>query len=336
MNPHSFWQGRRVLVTGGNGFIGSFVVEQLLGMGAQVRSTASREATKLRFLAPIADHIEILTGDLSDPEHARRCVDNQEIVLNLAAVVGGIEYNRTHPGSLFRDNIRPFLNVLDACREAGTGRVLVTSSACVYPRDCSIPTPESEGFKDSPEPTNAGYGWSKRMQEYLASAYTEEFGMDIVCARPFNAYGPRDDYDPATSHVIAGLIHKLENGMDPLIVWGDGSASRSFLYVEDFADGLLAVAEKARGPEAINIGADEEITIGELVHILIEVSGRKPELVFDTSKPNGQPRRSCDTKRAEKELDWRARTTLREGLIRTLNWYRTQGPGAASDSGDLT
>lgn len=319
-----FWHNRRVLVTGGNGFIGSFVVEQLLAQGARVRSTASRDATRLRFLAPVADQVEFVVGDLGDPDHARRCVAEQEIVLNLAAVVGGIEYNRTHPGSLFRDNVRPFLNVIDAAREAGVGRMLVTSSACVYPRDCTIPTPENEGFKDTPEPTNAGYGWSKRMQEYLAQAYAEEFGMDIVCARPFNAYGPRDDFDPATSHVIPGLIHKIESGVNPLIVWGDGSASRAFLYVEDFADGLLSVAEKAQGPAAINLGADEEVRIGDLARWLVELSGRKLELVFDTTKPNGQPRRSCDTSRAEAELGWRTRVPLREGLQRTLDWYRAE------------
>lgn len=325
----AFWNGRRVLVTGGNGFIGSFVVEQLLAAGARVRTTASREATQLRFLAPVADQIEIMVGDLSDQEHARRCTAEQEFVLHLAAVVGGIEYNRTHPGSLFRDNVRPYLSVLEAARDTGVGRVLITSSACVYPRDCTIPTPESEGFKDTPEPTNAGYGWSKRMQEYLAQAYTEEFGMDIVCARPFNAYGPRDDFEPATSHVIPGLIHKIESGVNPLVVWGDGSASRSFLYVEDFADGLLAVAEKAKGPAAINIGADEEITIGELTALLVELSGRQLDLVYDTTKPNGQPRRSCDTTRAETELGWRTRVPLREGLLRTIEWYRSAGPGRA-------
>ncbi|MEZ0371135.1 MAG: NAD-dependent epimerase/dehydratase family protein [Candidatus Sericytochromatia bacterium] len=321
-NQTSFWRGRRVLVTGGNGFIGSFVVEQLLAAGALVRSTASREATRTRFLERVAGDIEICVGDLAEPEHARRCVANQEIVMHLAAVVGGIEYNRTHPGSLFRDNTRPFLSVLEAAREAEVGRFLVTSSACVYPRDCTIPTPESEGFKDSPEPTNAGYGWSKRMQEYLALAYHQEFGMDIVSARPFNAYGPRDDFDPATSHVIPGLIEKIESGVDPLVVWGDGSASRSFLYVEDFASGLLAVVQKAKGPEAINIGADEEITIGELSRQLVELSGRPLELVFDRSKPNGQPRRSCDTRRAESELGWSAKVLLREGLRHTLDWYR--------------
>lgn len=317
-----FWAGRKVLVTGGNGFIGSFVVEQLVAAGARVTSTASRDESKYRFLGAVKDQIEVRVGDLADPAQAAKAVAGQELVLHLAAVVGGIEYNRQHPGSLFRDNTRPFISVLDAAREAGTSRVLVTSSACVYPRDCSIPTPESEGFKDQPEPTNAGYGWAKRMQEYLALAYCQEFGMDIVTARPFNAYGPRDDFEPATSHVIAGLIHKIESGIDPLLVWGDGSASRAFLYVEDFADGLITVAQKGKGPEAYNLGAAEEVTIGELARELVAISGRPLELIFDPSKPNGQPRRACDTSRAEAELGWRAKVPLADGLARTFAWYR--------------
>lgn len=317
------WKGRKVLVAGGNGFIGGFVVEQLLELGAAVSTTSSSEAGRYRFLESVKDDIETHVGDLSDPQVARRCLRGKDLLLSLAARVGGIEYNRSHPASLFRDNIRPFVSLLEAARDEGVGRVLVTSSACVYPRDCSIPTPEEEGFRGVPEPTNAGYGWAKRMEEYLAGAYAEEFGMDIVVARPFNAYGPRDDFSPETSHVIPALIRKVESGQSPLVVWGDGSASRSFLYVEDCARGILHVAEKADTPDAINLGADDEITIAKLATEIIRVSGHDVECVFDTTKPNGQPRRSCDTRRAREILGFTARVGLEEGLGRAIDYYRS-------------
>ncbi|PIQ26655.1 GDP-fucose synthetase [bacterium (Candidatus Blackallbacteria) CG17_big_fil_post_rev_8_21_14_2_50_48_46] len=317
-----FWHNRKVLVTGGNGFIGSFTVEKLVAAGAHVTTTSSLEENRFRFLENVKNEIDTRVGNLEDETFARACCQGQELVLHLAARVGGIEFNRLHPGSLFRDNMRAFLSTLEAARQEEVRRFLVTSSACVYPRNSSIPTPEEEGFKETPEPTNAGYGWSKRMQEYMAQAYVEEFGMDIVVARPFNAYGPRDDFDPQSSHVIAGLVHKIEQGINPLVVWGDGSASRSFLYVEDFANGLLTVAEKAQGPEAFNLGADEEITIRDLASLLVELSGRSLELIFDTSKPNGQPRRHCDNRKALEKLGFQTETPLREGLLKTLQWYR--------------
>jgi GDP-L-fucose synthase len=322
----SYWNGQRVLVTGGNGFIGSFVVEQLLAQGARVRSTASHEQTRYRFLDAVASEIEVCVGDLADPEIAARAVKDQDVVLHLAAHVGGIAYNRAHPATLFQKNMTAFLSVIEAARLASVHKFLVTSSACVYPRHVSIPTPESEGFLEQPEVTNAGYGWSKRMQEYLALAYAEEHGFPVVTARPYNAYGPRDDFDPVTSHVIAGLIHKIEQAHlhheDHIVVWGDGSASRSFLYVEDFARGLLTVAEKAQSPEAYNLGAPEEITMGELAQILIRLSGYDLKMVYDTSKPNGQPRRSCDSSRAQNELNYQTQISLEEGLRRTFDYYR--------------
>lgn len=321
-----YWTGKNVLVTGGNGFIGSFVVEQLLRAGARVRSTASSEATQYRFLSAVSQDIEVCVGDLSHEAIARQAVKGQDVVLHLAAHVGGIAYNRSHPATLFQKNMTPFLSVIEAARHAGVEKFLVTSSACVYPREVSIPTPESEGFLEQPETTNAGYGWSKRMQEYLAQAYREEFSLPVVTARPYNAYGPRDDFDPKTSHVIAALIHKIEEAhrlkQSHIVVWGDGSASRSFLYVEDFARGLLTVAEKATGPDAYNIGAPEEVTMGELAQLLIKLSGYSLEIQYDTSKPNGQPRRSCDSSRAEQELGFKTQFSLKTGLTNTFKYYR--------------
>jgi nucleoside-diphosphate-sugar epimerase len=217
--------------------------------------------------------VETRVGDLRDPAAAARAAAGHEVVLHLAARVGGIAYNIGHPASLFRDNLAAYMKVLDAARTAGVARFLVASSACVYPRACSVPAPESEGFLDRPEPSNEGYGWSKRMEEFLGESYAREYGMDIRIARPYNAYGPRDDFHPETSHVIPGFIRTIIAGRGPLVVWGDGTATRSFLYVSDLVRGLMAVAERSPSAAPIDIGPSEEVTIRELARS----SSKKPE-----------------------------------------------------------
>lgn len=328
-----FWAGKRVLVTGGAGFIGSHVVEQLLAHGARVTVPVLNPDRAGRFLAPRLPEIAVVPVDLRDPVAAERAVRDHEIVMHLAAVVGGIEYNISHPASIFRDNMLVFMSTLEAARRGGVERFLVTSSACVYPRHCSIPTPESEGFRDRPEPTNEGYGWAKRMEEFLGESYAREYGMKICIARPYNCYGPRDNFSKESSHVIPALIRRIWTDREtPLQVWGSGKQSRSFLYVDDFARGLLEVAEKYPNAEALNIGADSETTIAELVEMLSkiheETNGSKIEFVFDTSKPEGQPRRRCDTRLAETRIGYRARWDLARGLRETVKWYLEHGKGA--------
>jgi GDP-L-fucose synthase len=318
-----FWTGRTVLVTGGNGFIGSHVVEQLVAAGAVVTSTASSEQTKYRYLDKVRHAIRTVVGDLADPGCAQEAVRGQEIVMHLAARVGGLQYNLTHPGSIFHDNMAAFLSVIEAARQERVDRFLVTSSACVYPRDCSIPTPEAEGFIGRPEPSNEGYGWVKRMEEFLGGAYAREYGMQVRVARPYNAYGPRDNFDESSSHVIPGLIRRVMRGDNPLVVWGDGRATRSFLYVTDFARGLLAATERGTDAEPINLGSDEEVTISHLAQLVVEESGRTTKVLFDPSKPVGQPRRACETSKAGRLLDFRAAVPLRDGLRETIQWYRT-------------
>lgn len=318
----SHWNRRRVLVTGGNGFIGSHLVEQLLQKGAAVTATASSEATQFRFLDAVKKDIRSVVGDLRDPDNAARAVYGQQVVMQLAARVGGIDYNSRHHASLFHSNMLVFLSVIEAARVADVENFVVTSSACVYPRFCSIPTPEAEGFSGTPEPTNEGYGWAKRMEEYLGAAYAREYKMHVRIARPFNAYGPRDDFSSSGNHVIPALIRRVVRGDNPLVVWGRGSATRNFLYVSDLARGLMAVAEKSSQVEAINIGGTEETCIGELARTIIEVSGQGTKLVFDDSKPEGQPRRACDTTLAKTLLNFETEVTLRDGLARTLSWYR--------------
>jgi GDP-L-fucose synthase len=319
-----YWDRKKVLVTGGGGFIGSHVVERLLAVGKGVRVTvADRPSpTKRRNLKAVWKDISFKKAELADPKAALRLCRGQDVVLNLAASVGGVGWNSVHPGSLFRDNIAIGVNVLEAARRAEVERFLVVSSACVYPRECLIPTPETEGFRGAPEITNEGYGWAKRMAEYAGRAYASEFGMQVAIARPYNAYGPRDHFDPERSHVIAALVKRVCDGENPVKVWGDGSVTRSFLYVEDFARGLLDVAEKYPKADPLNIGADDEISMRELAEMIVRLAGSRAKLTFDLLKPAGQPRRRCDTAKAQKAIGFQARVALPEGLAKTIAWYR--------------
>lgn len=314
-----FWRGKRVLVTGASGFIGSHLVERLLEEGAIVTGTSRRGNPK--FLDGVKDKITLLAGDLVDAGFCARAVHGQDAVFHLAASVGGVQYNMKHPASLFRDNMQPFLNVIEAARLAKTSLFVTVSSACVYPRHCTIPTPENEGFKDFPEETNEGYGMAKRMQEYVSMQYAKEFGMRIAIPRPYNAYGPRDDFEPETSHVIPALIRRVESGENPLVVWGSGNQSRAFLYVDDFVEGILLTAERYPNADPVNIGMDRETTIRELIKTICRVAGKDPQLVFDTTKPEGQPRRNCDTTKMQNVLTWVPRTPLDGGLKKTIEWY---------------
>lgn len=320
----SFWEGKRVLVTGGAGFIGSHTVELLVNKGAKVRVIDNLENGTLKNLEVVKKKIEFVKGDLRVLDECIKAAKNQEVVLNVAAKVGGIGFNKAHPGTMFRDNILINTNMLEAARVADVERFLVVSTACVYRRDCTIPTPESEGFEGVPEPTNEGYGWAKRMAEVQGRAYAKEFGMKIGIVRPYNAYGPRDHFDPEKSHVIPALIRRVFNKENPLVVWGDGNQTRAFLYVTDFARGIVTAIEKYPIPDPINIGTDEEVKIKELVNMIVKLSGLKPKVEFDTSKPAGQPRRNCDTRKAKEKTGFEAEVKLNEGLKKTIEWYKNE------------
>lgn len=317
----NFWKNRKVLVTGGTGFIGSFVCEILLKRGAVV--TATSRSGHLSNVEKIKNEIEIIKTDLTSLSNALRVTKNKEVVINLASRVAGIQFNVNHPATMFMDNIQIAKNLLESSLKNDAERFLVVSSACVYPRYCTIPTPEGEGFRDDPEPTNLGYGWAKRVMELMGRFYEMEYGMKVGIARPYNAYGPRDDFNPMTSHVIPGIIKRVLDGEDPLRVWGSGNQSRSFLYVEDFARGLIEVVEKYPKADPINIGTHEEVTIGDLAKLIIKISGKKTEIKFDTSKPDGQPRRNCDTRKAKQLIGFEAKIRLRDGLRKTVDWYRS-------------
>jgi nucleoside-diphosphate-sugar epimerase len=317
----AFYRQRTVLVTGGAGFAGSHVVEALVSLGARVRVPV-RQTTKLDFLDRVIDDVEIVEADLFDAAQAHRAVQGQEIVLHLAAAKGGgITHSMQHHGSLFRGNMLAAIQILDAARDAEVERFVAVSSACVYPRDSQTPTPESDGERGAPEPTNAGYGWSKRMVEYLAGAYREEFGLNVGIVRPFNLYGPRDDFFRPSNHVIPGIVTRLFNGERPLTVWGSGRQTRSFLFVDDMVRGVLLAGLHSDVTGPLNLGSDEEISIADLAHLIVDVSGMGVDVVVDPTKPDGQPRRACDTSGARAALGFEATIPLREGMTRTIEWY---------------
>lgn len=318
---YNFWKGKKVLVTGAGGFIGSYVSEILVEKGAEVFALLRSEKSNKSFLDELKDKINFHYGDLKNFERCKELVKGKDIVLQLAAKVGGVGFNSKHQAYLYRENTQGFMNLLEAARLENVERFLTVSSACVYPRDCTIPTPEGEGFKDLPEITNEGYGLAKRIQEKLSMYYSKEYGMKIAIARPYNAYGPRDDFNPETSHVIPALIKRVLDGEDPFIVWGSGEQSRAFLYARDFAEGILEVCEKYPNADPINIGTNEEVQIKDVVKLILEITGKTPQIRFDTTKPEGQPRRNCDTTKCETLIGWNSKTPLREGLEKTINWY---------------
>lgn len=318
----NFWKSKKVLVTGGAGFIGSYVVELLIDKGADV--TVTTKSGGIKNIENLGERVKVIKSDLTSFKDCVKATRGQEVVLNLASKVAGIQFNIDHPATMFGDNITIAKNMMEASFQNHVERFLVTSSACVYARECTIPTPEDEGFLGDPEPTNLGYGWAKRVAELLGRFYSQEFGMKIAIARPYNAYGPRDNFDPAISHVIPGIIKRVFDSENPLVVWGSGKQTRSFLYAEDFARGLLEVTEKYAVADPVNIGTDEEVTIGELAKMIVDISGKKVDIKFDTTKPDGQPRRNCDTKKALEKVGFKAKTNLRYGLERTIEWYRNQ------------
>lgn len=318
----NFWQSKKVLVTGGAGFVGSHVVEMLVEQGAKVSVADNLENGTMENLGHVRKNIRFTKGDLRRLDTCLKVTKGQDIVLNIAARVGGIAYNNAHPGTMFRDNILTNTHVLEAARINKVARFLAVSSACVYPRLCKIPTPETEGFVGVPEPTNEGYGWAKRMAEVQAVTYAREFGMKIAIVRPYNAYGPRDHFDPYRAHVIPALIQRVFNGENPITVWGDGEQSRAFLYVTDLAKGMLESTEKYPEADAINIGTTEEIKIKDLVKLIVELSGKDVDIFFDTTKPSGQPRRNCDNQKAVEKVGVVAKVRLEEGLRNTIQWYQ--------------
>ncbi len=329
----SFWKGKKILVTGGAGFIGSYLVELLVGRRADVHVVDNLERGRLDSLQSCWDEITFIQGDLRDPAICREVTANQDVVMNLAAKVTGIEYNRYHHGDMFTSNILINTNVLEAARLNGVERYLTVSTACIYPHDAKVPTPESEGGRGTPEPTNEGYGWAKRMAEQQAVYYAREYGMDIAIARPFNAYGPRDYFDRATSHVVPALIRKVLEEDDPVVVWGSGNQTRAFVHALDVARGMMLLTEKYPQADPVNIGHDQESSIRQLVAVILRLTGRQANVVFDTSRPDGYPRRAADIAKLRTVTGgFVPGISLEEGVAETIEWYSTHVSIAAQNA----
>ncbi|HEY2092849.1 MAG TPA: NAD-dependent epimerase/dehydratase family protein [Thermoanaerobaculia bacterium] len=318
------WRDKRVLVTGGAGFIGSYLVEQLVERGARVRVIDNFERGRLDNLDAVRDDVEVIDGDLRELATAEASCRGMDVVLHLASKAYGLVYSGKHHGEMLSDNLMLNTNVLEASRRAGVGRVLATSSSCVYPDDAVVPTPETaESVLAEPERVNAGYGWAKRMLELQARYYHQEYGMDIAIARPFNAYGPRDHYVEGYAHVLPSLVMRVLRGENPIVVWGSGNQTRSFVHAKDFATGLRLVAEKAAAADPINVGHDSETTIRQLIMTILDLTGESREVVFDTSKPEGATRKSCDPAKLRAVTGFVPKITLEKGLAETIDFYRT-------------
>src|SRR5256712_3111773 len=308
-----FWKQRRVAVTGGRGFLGSYVAEKLGQRGAREVLVPARRDYDLRRL----EAVERMYGDMQP-----------DIVIQLAAVVGGIGANRERPGEFFYDNLMMGVQLMEVARQRGVDKFVSIGTVCAYPKFTRVPFSEDDLWMGYPEETNAPYGLAKKMLLVQGQAYRQQYGFRSIFLLPVNLYGPRDHFDPRISHVIPALIKKCvdarEASAPEIVVWGDGSPTREFLYVEDAAEGILLAAELYDKPEPVNLGSAFEMSIKDLVSLIAEVTGFRGRIRWDTSQPNGQPRRKLDISRAEREFGFRARIDFREGLRRTVAWYEAQ------------
>ncbi|MBK9128465.1 MAG: GDP-L-fucose synthase [Phycisphaerales bacterium] len=306
------WHEQRFCVTGGAGFLGSFVVEQL----------AARGVDRERIFVPRRRDF-----DLTREADVERLFDaaRPDVMIHLAAEVGGIGANRDNPGRYFFANMAMGLHLIEQARRRGLGKFVQVGTICAYPKFTPVPFREEDLWNGYPEETNAPYGVAKKALLVMCQAYRQQYGLNAIYLLPVNLYGPRDNFDLHTSHVIPAMIRKFiearERGQEAVTLWGDGSPSREFLYVEDAAEGILAAAERYADAEPVNLGSGREIRISELAELVARETGYGGRIVWDASKPNGQPRRCLDVSRARERLGWVARTPLEEGLRRTIAWY---------------
>jgi len=310
---------QRIVVTGGAGFLGSRVVARLREQGAT------------DILVPRSK-----TMDLMDRDNCRKAVSGADLVIHMAARVGGIGFNRENPATLFYENLIMGAQLMEEARLAAVRKFVALGTVCAYPKFTPVPFSETDFWNGYPEETNAPYGLAKKMLLVQAQAYRQQYGFDAIYLLPVNLYGPGDNFDPRSSHVIPALIRKIwsakQAGDDAVEVWGDGSASREFLYVEDAAEAIVLAAERYNGSEPVNIGSGMEITVKELVAVLCRLIGYDGAIHWDTSKPNGQPRRCLDVTRAKKEFGFVASTDFLTGLRHTVEWWDTVGRAAVPAS----
>jgi GDP-L-fucose synthase len=311
LNDSQFWQNKRILVTGGNGFLGSHVVRKLIERGAKVFSPGSREYDLTR--------LEAIRGLLEETQ--------PDLIIHLAAKVGGIGANRAHPAEFFYDNLMMGVQLLHESWKHGVDKFVAIGTVCAYPKYTPIPFREEDLWNGYPEETNAPYGLAKKMLLVQSQSYRDQYGYNSIFLLPVNLYGPGDNFDPESSHVIPALIKKCveakARGDSYIEVWGDGSPTREVLYVEDAADGILLAAARYDSSMPVNLGSAFEISIKELVEKIARLTGFGGELRWDTSQPNGQPRRKLETSRAQQEFGFTSRVPFEEGLLKTIEWYKT-------------
>jgi GDP-L-fucose synthase len=319
--PNAYWRTRRVVVTGGAGFLGSFVVARLKALGCANVFVPRKREFDLRHETGIARMMEASSPD---------------VIIHLAAVVGGIGANRENPGLFFYENLAMGVHLMEKARLAGVAKFISIGTICSYPKFTPVPFHEDNLWDGYPEETNAAYGLAKKMLLVQGQAYRQQYGFNAVHLLPVNLYGPGDNFDPASSHVIPALIKKCidaqEAGEKHVTVWGTGNATREFLYAEDGAEGILLAAERYDGAEPVNLGAGFEISIRDLTQLIVRLTEFSGTVEWDASKTDGQPRRCLDTTRAERSFGFKASTDFETGLRRTIEWYR--GARAASSIRD--
>jgi len=307
-----FWSGKKILVTGGAGFLGSFIVEKLLN---------EKKVDPENIRVPRSS-----TTDLRGWKNCVEAVRDVDVVIHLAAKVGGIGFNEKYPATLFYDNAIMGIQLMEAARQEGVQKFVAIGTVCAYPKFTPVPFKEADLWSGYPEETNAPYGIAKKILLVQAQAYREQYGFNVIYLLPVNLYGPKDNFDPESSHVIPALIKKMIDAKlkyeSEVVVWGTGKPSREFLYVEDAAEGILLATEKYDKPDPVNLGTGEEITIRELVNLIAGLTGYEGKIVWDTSKPDGQPRRCLDVSRAKEEFGFEAKTDFKDGLKRTIEWYK--------------
>lgn len=311
MNKENFWQSKRVCVTGGAGFLGKVVVRKLHERGV-----------KDVFIPQIEDYNLVNLKDIN-----RMLVDAKaDLIIHLAAQVGGIGANLEHPAEFFYNNLMMGVQLMHRAWETGVGKFVAIGTICAYPKFTPVPFKEENLWDGYPEETNAPYGLAKKMLLVQAQSYRQQYGYNALFLLPVNLYGPGDNFNPQSSHVIPALIRKCieaqEAGQDEIVVWGDGSPTREFLYVEDAAEGILLASEKYNDSAPVNLGAGSEISIKDLVEMIANKTGFTGKLVWDTTKPNGQPRRKLDTARAYQRFGFKAQMSFEEGMAHTIKWFR--------------
>ncbi len=312
------WQGKNILVTGGRGFLGTCLVRKIKGLGATV-------------YAPSHDDFDLVHE--SEIKKMYSACPDVDVVIHLAARVGGISANREHPGSFFYDNLMMGVQLLHHAYQRRIPKFVALGTVCAYPKYTLTPFKEEDLWAGYPEETNAPYGLAKKMMLVQSQGYRQEYGYNSIFLLPVNLYGPGDNFDPRRSHVIPALIKKcadaVANGDKEVAVWGDGSASREFLYVEDAAEGIILATEQYNRSDPVNLGSAFEITIKDLIELIAKETGFSGKITWDTSRPNGQPRRKLDISLAEKEFGFKPRITFEEGLRQTIKWYTSHKKATA-------